>query len=50
MKRHEKMKQTQTDVFLGCPLCNVAPRLAPPKPANTTAPPAEAAANRPPGH
>jgi hypothetical protein len=46
MKRHEKMKQTQTDVFIGCPLCNVAPRLAPPKPVNTSESPA--AGTRPP--
>jgi hypothetical protein len=46
MKRHEKMKQTQTDVFIGCPLCNVAPRLAPPKPANTSE--GTSAATRPP--
>jgi mono/diheme cytochrome c family protein len=29
MKRKEKMKAAGTDVFLGCPLCNVAERLAP---------------------
>jgi hypothetical protein len=45
MKRHETMKQTQTDVFIGCPLCNVAPRLAP-KPANTSE--GAAAGTRPP--
>ena len=28
-KRREKMKLTQQDVFIGCPLCNVAPRLTP---------------------
>jgi hypothetical protein len=28
-KRREVMKQTQSDVFLGCPLCNVNPRLLP---------------------
>ena len=28
-KRREKMKLTQKDVFIGCPLCNVAPRLTP---------------------
>ena len=26
MKRREQMKLTQQDVFIGCPLCNVAPR------------------------
>lgn len=36
MKRHEKMKEQQIDVFIGCPLCNVAPRLKPPKPSSTT--------------
>ena len=37
MKRREKMKQSQIDVFIGCPLCNVAERLKPqPKPATTT--------------
>jgi hypothetical protein len=30
-KRREKMKQHQQDVFIGCPLCNVAP----PRPTNT---------------
>ena len=29
-QRKEKMKQTQSDVFLGCPLCNVNPRLISP--------------------
>jgi hypothetical protein len=32
-KRREKMKQTQQDVFIGCPLCNVPPR---PTPTRTT--------------
>jgi hypothetical protein len=40
MKRHEKMKAQQQDVFIGCPLCNVAPRLKPPKPSTTTEEPA----------
>jgi hypothetical protein len=26
-KRKETMKLTQSDTFLGCPLCNVNPRL-----------------------
>jgi hypothetical protein len=47
MKRKEKMKLTQSDVYLGCPLCNVAERLAPRKPTNTTS--EAAAAPRPPG-
>jgi mono/diheme cytochrome c family protein len=38
MKRREHMKLTQQDVVIGCPLCNVAPRLTPP-PTNTTASP-----------
>ena len=38
MKRRERMKLTQQDVVIGCPLCNVAPRLTPP-PTNTTASP-----------
>jgi hypothetical protein len=46
MKRKEKMKQMQTDVYLGCPLCNVAERLAPRRPTNTTSEPA--AVPRPP--
>jgi len=45
-KRREQMRLTQQDVFIGCPLCNVAPRLAIPTP--TT--PAPAATTRPPGH
>jgi hypothetical protein len=28
-KRREKMKQSQQDVFIGCPLCNVQPRPTP---------------------
>ena len=35
-KRREKMKQEQKDVFIGCPLCNVAPR---PTPTTTTTAP-----------
>jgi hypothetical protein len=36
MKRREQMKLTQQDVFIGCPLCNVAPRLTfGPTPATT---------------
>ena len=35
-KRREKMKQDQKDVFIGCPLCNVAPR---PTPTTTTTAP-----------
>ena len=35
-KRREIMRQTQTDVMIGCPLCNVAP----PRPTNTTTEPA----------
>jgi hypothetical protein len=46
MKRRERMEQTQTDVVIGCPLCNVAPRLAPPKPVKTSEP--AAAETRPP--
>ena len=41
MKRREHMKLTQQDVFIGCPLCNVAPRLTfgpTPAPTNTDAP------------
>jgi hypothetical protein len=49
MKRRATMQETQHDVFIGCPLCNVAPRLAPQKPVNTTAPGSEAAGPRPPG-
>ena len=37
-KRREKMKLTQQDVMIGCPLCNVAPR-PPATPTNTTARP-----------
>ncbi len=47
MKRREKMQLTQQDVFIGCPLCNVAPRLAPARPTNTASEPAAGA--RPPG-
>ena len=47
MKRREQMKLTGADVFIGCPLCNVAHRLTPtPAPANTTAP--SSASTRPP--
>jgi hypothetical protein len=46
-KRRKQMQLTQQDVFIGCPLCNVAPRPAA-TPANTTAP-AAAASTRPPG-
>ena len=48
MKRREQMKLTQQDVFIGCPLCNVAPRLTfgpTPTPANTDAPPRQAASS-----
>jgi len=31
-KRREIMKKNQQDVFIGCPLCNVAP----PRPTTTT--------------
>jgi hypothetical protein len=51
MKRREKMKLTQQDVFIGCPLCNVAHRLnfgATP-PTNTEAP-GSSAGTRPPGN
>jgi hypothetical protein len=47
MKRREYMKTTQTDVFIGCPLCNVAERLRPPKPVNTST--ESPAGTRPPG-
>ena len=49
MKRREQMKLTQQDVFIGCPLCNVAPRLTPPTPTPTTdapTPPAQHAGRR----
>jgi mono/diheme cytochrome c family protein len=36
-KRRERMKQTQQDVMIGCPLCNITPRA--PTPTNTTASP-----------
>ena len=50
MKRREQMTLTQQDVFIGCPLCNVAPRLTPPPRTTTDAPATPpAAANRPPG-
>ena len=49
MKRREQMKLTQSDVFIGCPLCNVAPRLTPAAPVNTAPAPA-AVSTRPPGH
>ncbi|HYU78710.1 MAG TPA: hypothetical protein VEK56_06980 [Vicinamibacterales bacterium] len=49
MKRRERMKQMGTDVFIGCPLCNVAPRLAPPSERNTTAPSVPGGSPRPPG-
>jgi mono/diheme cytochrome c family protein len=42
-KRREQMKLTQSDVFIGCPLCNIPPRAT--TPASTTEP----AAPRPPG-
>ena len=44
MARREKMSLTQTDVVLGCPLCNVAPRFQVQPPPATPA----AAATRPP--
>ena len=46
-KRREKMTLTQQDVFIGCPLCNVAPRTPPPTP---TTSPSSTASSRPPGH
>ena len=36
-KRRERMKLTQQDVMIGCPLCNITPRTPPPT--NTTASP-----------
>jgi hypothetical protein len=36
-KRRERMKLTQQDVMIGCPLCNITPRTSPPT--NTTASP-----------
>jgi hypothetical protein len=51
MKRREKMQLTQQDVFIGCPLCNVAPRLTIPAPTPTTTTPAgSSASSRPPGN
>jgi hypothetical protein len=53
MKRHARMQQTQQDVFIGCPLCNVAPRLVPTPARNTTndgVPQGTAASTRPPQH
>ncbi len=53
MKRREKMLLTQQDVFIGCPLCNVAPRLTVPVPTTTTdsaTPSGTATGTRPPGH
>ena len=47
-KRREKMKLTQQDVFIGCPLCNVTPRTPTPTPTTTTAP-SSSASSRPPG-
>ncbi|MGQ0733169.1 MAG: c-type cytochrome [Acidobacteriota bacterium] len=32
MQRREQMQLTHQDVMIGCPLCNVAPRLTPPRP------------------
>ena len=48
MKRREQMQLTQSDVFLGCPLCNVAPRLTPAAPLNTAPASPAASATRPP--
>jgi hypothetical protein len=38
-KRRERMKLTQQDVVIGCPLCNVTPRPTPATTTNTTARP-----------
>ena len=50
MKRREQMKLTQQDVVIGCPLCNVAPRLAAPAATPTTTSPEASANTRPPRH
>jgi hypothetical protein len=49
MKRREQMRLTQQDVFIGCPLCNVAPRLTPTPTPTTTSSPSSSASTRPPG-
>ncbi len=49
LKRREQMKLTGQDVFIGCPLCNVAPRLTPTPAPTTTLTPSTSASTRPPG-
>jgi hypothetical protein len=48
-KRREKMRLTQSDVMIGCPLCNITPRPTPTPTTTTTPTPPASASTRPPG-